>query len=380
MDFKLNEVQEAMQKQAKDFAEKYLAGRVEELESADNFPKEIHDKMAEVGFTGLTFSEKYGGMEVGYDSFSLVVEQIAKVSGSTAKALLIDVLPLEAINLFGTEAQKQKYLREGIAGKTRGSFAFTEPGTGSDPKQLVTVAKKKGGQYVISGTKRFISNSAYEGPIVLFARDEGADTCTAFIFDKFCKGYSISTHWEKIGMTGSAVYDIFLDGVTVDESQILGKAGDGYNILLATTAFGKLGFSASFVGVMGGAYDAAVKYVKEKMHRGQSIMKFQAIQLKTANLAAKVESARYFLYKTSEDANNAHADMKKYQAQSALLKGYISDLGVECCVLAMNLMGSYGVMKEYNVERCLRDSLIGPHIEGASDIQRIIAGNYLLRN
>ncbi len=385
MDFKLDDIQEAMQVQAKEFAEKFLADRIEDMEVVGNFPKDIHAKMVEMGFAGLSFAEEYGGLGIGHDAMVLTVEQLAKVSGSAACVLLIDMLALECINLFGSEEQKKEYIGGTMEGKYRGSFAFTEPGTGSDPKQLTTIAKKVGDKYIINGVKRFISNASYEGPLVMMARDEGKDTCTTFIVPKFCEGYSISTPWEKVTLLGSPVYDIFLDNVEVPESAIVGNIGDGYTHLLQTTSFGKLGFSALSLGLMGGAFDQALKYVKEKMHRGSSIGKFQAIQLKVANIAAKIESSRYLVYKTAEDAKFAEesrkpADMQWYAHRSALTKAHVSDLAIEVITMCMNLESAYGVMKEYNIERFLRDALLGPHVEGQSDIQRVIAGSYLCRN
>jgi len=377
MEFKLNETQQTAVDTSRDFAERFIKGRIEEIEIVGKFPEDLYKQMVDTGLLAFAFEEQYGGLEMGYDCFAMAIEQIAKVSASAATALLISILPLEAINLFGTEEQKQKHISEGLSGKTRGSFAFTEPGTGSDPKQLLTTGKREGDYFIVNGVKRFISNAAYNGPIVVFVKDSNTDACTALIMDKFCEGYSISTSWDKIGLKGSAVYDIFLDNVKIPVSNVLGKEGDGYNILLKTTAYGKLGFSSCFLGVMAASFDNAVKYVKEKEHRGASIGKFQAVQLKIAQIAAKYESCRYLVYKCGEDAND-HSNTD-FAAESAMVKGHVSDTGVEAAVLAMNVMGAYGVMDEYNQERYLRDALIGPHIEGASDIQRLISVNKILR-
>ena len=380
MEFIRNELQETIRSSAVDFAQNYLKPRVEEIETAEQFPEDLFHIMADMGFLSLSYPEGYGGLGAGYLTLSMVLEEIARVSPSAATLLTVCLLPLDAIHLFGTEAQKQKYLVPGIQGAYRGSLAFTEPGTGSDPKQLTTGAKGGNGNYRISGTKRFISNAAYKGPIVVVARDEGADTCTAYIVEKFCKGYSLSKPWDKIGLHGSQVYDVFLDDVEVTKADILGGYGKGFDLLIGTTTYGKLAFSAVFTGIMDGAYDLAVKYAKEKLHRGSPISKFPSMQDKAARVAANTLSSRLMLYKAAEDADTITNDIRRVQASAALVKGYIADLAVETCTMALNMHASYGVTAEYQVERFLRDAVIAPNIEGSADIQRLIAGSYILKS
>lgn len=381
MEFKLNENQEMIRDLARDYAQNYLEPRVEEIESAEKFPDDLFRVMAEMGFISMNFPEQYGGSDLGYVATSMAIEEISKVSGSAGTVLTVTLLPLEAINMYGTEEQKQKYLVPGLRGDWKGSFAFTEAGTGSDPKQLTTIATKTGeGTYKISGVKRFISNAAYEGPMVLFVKEAEDESCTAFIIDKFCKGYSLSTPWEKVGFEGSHVYDVFLDEVEVTEADILGQHGQGFDILIGATTYGKLAFSAVFTGLMGGACDLAKKYAQEKLHRGKPIAKFPTIQSKMAQIAANTLSAQLMLYKAAEDADTIKDDLRKVQCSTALLKGYVADLAVSTNVMALNVLASYGVTKEYKVERFVRDSLIGPNIEGSADIQRLIAGGYILRH
>ena len=183
-----------------------------------------------------------------------------------------------------------------------------------------------------------------------------------------------------MGFQGSHVYDVFLDEVEVTEEAILGQHGQGFDILIGATTYGKLAFSAVFTGSIGGAYELAVKYAKEKLHRGKPIGKFPTIQTKIAQIAANALSAQLMLYKSAEDADTIKDDIRKVQCSTAQLKGYIADLAVETNVMALNVMASYGVTKEYQIERFVRDSLIAPNIEGAADIQRLIAGSYILRH
>lgn len=380
MEFKLNENEEMIRDLAKDYAQKNLANRIDEIENADKFPEDLFAKMADIGFIAMNFPEQYGGMELGYLAESIAIEEISKVSASAGAVLTVTLLPLEAINMYGNEEQKQKYLVPGLQGEFKGSFAFTEAGTGSDPKQLITVAKKTGdGKYKINGVKRFISNASYEGPMVIFAKEAETEECTAFIINKFCKGYSLSTPWEKVGLKGSHIYDVFLDDVEVTEEDVLGEHGKGFDYLIGATAYGKLAFSAVFTGTMGGAFDLAKKYAQEKLHRGKPIAKFPTIQSKISQIAAKTLSAQLMLYKAAQDADNI-SDIRQVQCSTALLKGYVADLAVETNVMSLNILSAYGVTDEYRVERYVRDSLIAPNIEGAAEIQRLISGSYILRH
>lgn len=384
MEFRLNEEQKEVVDLARDYANNYLADRVEEIEDADHFPEDLFQIMCDMGFLGLPYPEEYGGVEMGVLPLQMAIENVSRVSPSTGTLMCVCILPLDAIYLYGTEEQKKKYLTKGIRGDWKGSFAFTEPNTGSDPKMLKTIAVKTGeGKYKINGVKRFISNAAYEGPIVLFVKEKETEECTAFIVNKFCKGYSISTPWEKVGLHGSEIYDVFFDDVEVTEEDILGKHGQGFDILIGTTSYGKLGFSSVFTGSMEGARDLAVRYAKEKLVRGgKPISRFQSIQLKIAQIEANTLSAQLMLYKAAEDCDTIKdpAQIRKVQCSTALVKGYVADLATATNQMALNVLGAYGTTKEYKVERFVRDCVIGPNVEGAADIQRIIAASYILRN
>ena len=379
MDFAFNDTQEMIRALARDFAREILTDRVEEIEAEENvghFPPDIYDAMCEAGFLGIAFPEELGGTGAGHDCMTICLEELAKVSPSAATALNISLTPMEAIMLYGTEAQKQAIIPASIAGTDKPAMAFTEPGTGSDPKQLKTVARLEGDTWVINGVKRFISNAQYPGTLLLYALEADTGAVTAFVVDKFCKGYSISTPWDKVGLKGSAVYDIFLDDVEVpnDAMHILGKRGDGFAILKGVTGFGKLGFSSVFLGTLAGALDRARDYITTKTHRDGVITKFQAVQMKFASLLGVYESCRYMVYRAAQLADSP--EDPAFVPYSALVKAHVGDQALQGCILAMNLMGSYGVMQEYRVENFLRDALIGPHVEGQTDVQRVIAAGY----
>jgi alkylation response protein AidB-like acyl-CoA dehydrogenase len=378
VDFKFTEDEEYIQKIARDFAQKRILPKTEEIDKTDELPKEIWDGLCELGIPGMVLPDEFGGGETGYESYVLALEQIARASAGVGTALAVHVTSSEAIQFFGTQEQKEKYLPDLAEGEVKGSFAFTEPGTGSDPKQLTTTAIRQGDYFIINGVKRFITNSGYHGPMVVFAKEGEEGVCTVFIIDKFCEGYSLSTPWEKIGGHGSPVYDVFLDNVKVPAENLLGKSGKGFDILLLGIALGKIGTSTVALGNILAAYEEAVKYAKEKMHRGQSIAKFQAIQLKIGHLAAKYASARWMCYRLGSLANKID-NPQQFQAEAALVKGYVSDVAVETAILAVNVHASYGLMSEYPAERIYRDAIIAPHIEGVSDLQRIIYAGSVLR-
>lgn len=380
MDFTLNQVEQAVRDTAREYAEKMIRPRIEEIEQADHFPEDLFEEMARLDLLKLPYPEECGGIGAGYLATAIALEELGRVSASAATLLTVCYLPLDAFHLFANEEQIKKYLVPGVAGEYKGSFAFTEPGTGSDPKQLTTIAKKVGDKYYLSGTKRFISNAAYPGPMVVFAKEEETEQCTAFIIQKFCEGYSLSKPWDKVSLQGSPVFDVFLDSVEVSEEDILGQHGQGFDILIGTTAYGKLAFSAVFTGTMVGSYEMALKYAKEKMHRDKPIAKFPTVQSRIAQIAANVQAAKLSLYRAAFDADRYAGDIRRIQCGTALIKGYISDLAVETNVLALNVHGAYGVADEYSVERMVRDSLVAPNIEGSADIQRLIAGGYLLRS
>ena len=380
MEFELNDSQQMIQNMARDFAEKNVASRIEEIERDRICPHDLFMKMADAGFLGLTFPEKYGGSDLGYDHWVLAMEQIAKVSASVATTFQVATLFLETLRTCGSDEQIDYYLAAGIRGDYIGSSAFTEPGTGSDPRQLITTYRKEGDYYIINGTKRFITGAGYKGPILIFAKDAENGEVSTFITEKFCEGYSLSTPWGAIGWKGSALYDVFLDNVKVrtEDSNILGPIGKGFENILDSVSFGKVGLAAISLGTMLASYEAAIKYSKEKMHRDRSISKFQAIQLKISRIAAMYESARWMVYKLGVDASNIR-DPKEYKAHVAVVKAYVTDLAPKCNFMAMNILGAYGVTEEYNVERFMRDSLVTPHVEGVNDINRVISGKYILK-
>jgi len=382
MDFDLSEEQELIQEAAREFAATIIAPVVKQIEEEDKIPKAVWDGLAELGFMGMPFEKEFGGSESGYENYVLVQEQISRASSGVAAALSVHVMAADVITIFGNREQRERYLPRICKGELRPSFAFTEAGTGSDPKQLTTIATRDGDSIIINGAKRFITNAGYEGPMVLFCKDDDTGGFSAYLVDKFCEGYELSPPWGKIGLQGSPIFDVFFKDVKIPAGNLLGQKGQGFNILLLGIAFGKIGTSAIALGGILAAYEEAVRYAKEKMHRGKPIAQFQAIQLKIGHIAAKYNSTRWMCYRLGTLANDILTkkitNAFQFQAEAALVKSYASDTAVEAAKLAMDVHASYGLTKDFPVERIYRDAIVAPQIEGVSDMQRIIFANYIL--
>lgn len=374
MEFSLSKEQALIQKMAREFAEKTLAPVAHQIDQENKVPEEILEGLAELDLFGIPFPEEYGGAGGGYDGYVLAMEQIGRVCSGVAMTISAHTLGLGAISIFGTEEQKKKYMVPACKGKHIVSFAFTEPQTGSDPKQISSTAKKEGDYYILNGTKRFISNANYPGAIIIFARETDSGEINAFIVDKWTEGYSISEPWDKIGMHGGQLLDVYLKDVKVPVENVLGGIGMGYAILQVGISFGKVGVSSTALGGILAAYEESVKYAKEKMHRDKAIAKFQAIQLRIADLAMKYEASRWLTYRLGYLANN-FKDPRQFAKEAALCKTVVCENMVDVSRIAMDVHGSYGLMNDYRVAQIYRDAIIAPQIEGVSDMQKmIIAG------
>jgi alkylation response protein AidB-like acyl-CoA dehydrogenase len=361
----------------REFAEKNLEPIADKIDREKQIPEDIIKDMAELDLFGLPYDPKYGGAGAGYLAYVLALEQLSRISTAPQTLISVNCLGLGAIDKFGTEEQKMEYMPKCCKGELLASFAFTEPGTGSDPKQLTTTAVKCGDSYIINGTKRFISNANFPGPIIVFALEAESGKPTGFIVDKFCEGYSLSEPWDKIGGHGGQLLDVYFKDVKVPAKNVLGKAGNGYPILQFGISFGKIGMCGGGLGQILACYEEAVKYAKEKTHRGEPIAKFQAIQLKIADLAIMLESARWLTYRLGYLANNIK-NPAVFAKDAALCKTYIGETGVEASRIAIDVHGSYGLMNDYKVTRLYRDAIMGPQVEGVAHMQKLIVSGVLL--
>ncbi len=304
--------------------------------------------------------------------------QIARVCIAPAMIISAHSLGMGAIAAFGTEAQKQKWLPKCCKGEWISSFAFTEPGTGSDPKQITATAVKDGDGYIINGTKRFISNGSYEGPILVFAKDSESGRPTGYIVDKFCPGYTVSEPWEKLGWHGGPLVDCYFENVRIPGENLLGELGNGYPILQYGIAFGKIGMNAIALGTTLAAYEEALKYAREKTHRGAPISKFQAIQLRLADLAMLYDISRWTSYKLGYLANKPKSP-SDFAREAAQAKVIVAENSRRAAEIAMDIHGSYGLMEDYKISRIYRDAAMGPQIEGVIDMQKIIIAGEILK-
>lgn len=377
MNFEFDIEQQAVLEVAEEFARRELAPHIEEMEEKDCLPDGFFKRAGQMGITGIAFSEEFGGAGQSHITLMAAFAKIGEVCPGSVISLTTTLAGMEIINKNGTAEQKAKYLRACVDGDMVAGMAFTEPGTGSDPKQLTLTATEDGDDILLNGVKRFITNAAYPGPLVVYAKDSDTGRCSAYIVDKLCEGYSLSTAWEKVGFRGSPIYDVFLDNVRIPKSNLVGEKGTGFAILLSESSVGKMSHGAAILGICEAAKNLAIKYAKEKLHRGQPITKFQAIQLKLARICEKTESAKWMLYRCAELADKS-TESEEFKAYAALMKAYMADTVPEVGMMAMNVMGAYAPMKEYGIERYMRDAITEPQVEVVSDVQRIIAAAYYI--
>jgi alkylation response protein AidB-like acyl-CoA dehydrogenase len=379
VDFKLTEEQELIQRSAREYAEKILAPQVASIIEKNEVPATVIRELKDLDFFALFMPEAYGGAGSDYQNYVLVMEQIARICPAVAVIMSVNAVGLAAVEIFGTEAQKQTFLPPGCSGDGALSFAFTEPGTGSDPKQITTTATRKGDTYILNGTKRFITNASLPGPIVIIARDKEAGEISAFIAQKFCDGYALSEPWRKMGCQGAPLYDVYLKDLAVPVENLLGDPGKGFWILKVALALGKIGISSIFLGTMLAAYEEALHYARERTHRGEPITKFQAVQSAIVDMAMKYEAARWMTYRIGYLADHAK-DKGSILKDSAMAKIFVTETAVDLARIAMGIHGSYGLMQEYKISQIWRDVIFGPQVEGVSHLLKALVAGEILRS
>jgi len=374
MDFSLTVEQEMIRNTAKEFAEKEIEPLARRIDKEDRIPKDVIRKMATKGFYGIPFPVDFGGVGADYISFVLVLEQIAQASAGVAGTIGAQALAEIATYRYGNEKQRQKYLVPLLKGEKIGCFAFTEAGTGSDPKAITTKAKLEGNEYILNGSKLLISNSPMADIAIIFAKDSERDNrVSAFIVDARKEGFTIGKREDMLGNRGLEVAEIILNNVRVPKENMLGEGGDGYGILLKTISYGKVGTSAVTLGVMQAALQESMNYAKVRTQKGRPIVEFQTIQWLLAEMSTKIEAARWLVYRTafllSQDAN--------VMKESAMTKLFVSEAADEVVRNAMQIHGAYGYTKDFKVERLYRDARALGIIEGVSEMQRVIIASQL---
>ncbi|MDO8636651.1 MAG: acyl-CoA dehydrogenase family protein, partial [Dehalococcoidia bacterium] len=353
--FTLTPEQKMFKDVARKFAEREIAPLIDDMETTRRTPRDLIKKMRDLNLYGIQYPEIYGGVGSSFLEYSMVLEELSRVYCSIGGHISVNALCAGTIYEFGTEAQRQEFLPDLICGKAIGSFAFTEPDTGSDPRAIRTTAIREGNKWVINGNKIFIANSTLPGYMVVFCRDtEISGQITSIIVPKDCRGYSVGKHHDKLGMHGMEVADVFFEDVRVPlENTIGGDAarGQGFNILTQEIAGGKLGISAQCVGMAQAALDAAVSYAMTRTQRGKPISNFQTIQWIIGEMAAEVEAARYLTYATAD----AKSQGSPILVESARTRLFSSQVAHRAASNAMQVMGAYGYTREFHIERIFRD-------------------------
>ena len=376
MNFQLTPENEMIRKLVRDFAEKEVAPTAAERDEKEEFSREIFDKMGAIGLTGLPWEETYGGAEAGFLAYAIAVEELSRVCGSTGVTLSAHIsLCSWPIWKYGTEEQKQKYLRQLAEGTALGGYGLTEPSAGTDAAGLRTNAKLDGDTYIINGSKIFITNG--DGDIfVVFAvtdKSKGAKGISAFIVEKEFEGFRVGGHEKKLGIRASSTCELVFEDCKVPKENLLGKEGDGFKIAMSTLDGGRNGIAAQAVGIAQGAFEAALDYSKGREQFGQAIFNFQAISFMLADMATKIEASRLLTYQA------AWLEQEKlpYGKASAMAKLYASDTAMETTTNAVQIFGGYGYSREYPVERMMRDAKITQIYEGTNEVQRLVISRYI---
>ncbi|OIO08499.1 MAG: acyl-CoA dehydrogenase [Elusimicrobia bacterium CG1_02_63_36] len=375
MDFELSDDQKMIRETVREFAEKRIKPAAHELDEKEEFSEEITRGMGELGIFGIIVPEEYGGQGLDYASYVIAVEELARVDGSHAATVAAGVsLGIAPLLYFGTEEQKKKYLPALTRGEKLFAFGLTEPEAGSDSRGSKTRAEKKGNDWVINGSKIFITNGSADmnwGSIVQTVtdrREDGSPEFTCFILEKGTPGFTQKTMHKKLMWRASNTAELYFTDVKVPDSAMLGKRGAGSRQMLKTLDSGRLSIGAMGLGCAQGAYEAALSYAKQRHQFGKPLSRFQAISFKLANMALKIEHARTFLYKACWLRDTG----KPFGTESAMAKLYCSEVAKEVADEAVQIHGGYGLMKEFDVERFYRDQRLLQIGEGTSEIQRLV--------
>jgi len=374
MDYNFTEEELKIRDTIRQFARKEISPLVSQIEREKKIPDDLLAKITDMKISGLAFPQEWGGSGASFVSFLLAIEEISYSYLPCIFFPLVCSMASYGFLSFASDYLKEKYLRGLLTGSLKGAWAFTEPGTGSDPKQLKTIAVKDGDEWVLNGTKRFITNSSIADIAVIFAQTEGG--VTAFVVETKNPGYTAGKREEFVALDGADNGDIILEDARVESKNILGEEGKGFSILLGVEVFAKVTCCASNIGLAQAALDLAVQYAKEKTHRGIPIgQKFQMTQWNLATMASKVAASRAFLYSVGAKMDKG----ENVSAESALLKIFTGAAAREVASDALQVHGAYGLSKEYSIERLYRESKFSEVILGSNEIQRVIAANALMK-
>ncbi len=384
MDFALSKEHEMMRKLFNDFAQNEVKPLAQEVDETEEFPRETVNKMAKLGFLGIPVPKEYGGQGCDVLAYAMCVEELSKVCGTTGVIVSAHTsLCVDPILTYGTEEQKQKYVVPLAKGEKLGAFGLTEPGAGTDAQGQQTKAVLDGDEYVLNGSKIFITNGKEADVYVIFAitgvqedaRGRKKKLISAFIVEKGTPGFTFGTKEKKMGIRGSSTYELIFTDCRIPKENLLGKEGKGFGIAMHTLDGGRIGIAAQALGLAEGALEATIAYVQERKQFGKAIGAFQNTQFQIADMATKVKAAQLLVYRAAMAKNT----QKVYSEEAAMAKLYAAEVAMEVTTKAVQLHGGYGYTREYDVERMMRDAKITEIYEGTSEVQRMVISANIMK-
>ena len=390
MDFTLSKEHEMAKQLFKDFAENEVKPLAQEIDEEHRFPRETVEKMAKYGFLGIPVPKEMGGQGCDILTYAMCVEELSKVCGTTGVIVSAHTsLCVDPILTYGTPEQKEKYVPDLASGKKLGAFGLTEPGAGTDAQgqQTKAVFDEATNEWVLNGSKCFITNGKEADVYVIIAvtgkvekRGRIQKEISSFIVEKGTPGFTFGTKENKMGICASSTYELIFTDCRIPAGNLLGQKGKGFAIAMHTLDGGRIGIAAQALGIAEGALETTIEYVKERKQFGRSIAQFQNTQFVLADLATKVEAAKLLVYKAARKKDEYQAGAKvSYSVEAAMAKLYAAEVAMEVTTKCVQLHGGYGYIKEYNVERMMRDAKITEIYEGTSEVQRMVISGSLLK-
>ncbi|MCF7808075.1 MAG: acyl-CoA dehydrogenase [Candidatus Marinimicrobia bacterium] len=378
MNFELTEEQKMVRETIRDFAEAEIKPGVIERDKNAEFPTEVIQKLGELGFMGMQVPEQYGGTEMDTLSYAITLEEVARVDASTCVIMSVNnSLFSNPILKFGSDHLKEKYLSQTASGEKLGAYSLSEPVSGSDAKAMLTTATKDGDSYILKGVKNWVTNGISSDFVVVFAKtdkDAGHKGISAFVVEKGWEGFTTAKKEDKLGIRGSDTCELMFENCRVPAENLIGEEGQGFKIALATLDVGRIGIASQALGIAQGALERALQYAREREQFGKPIGMFQGVGFKLADMATRVDASRLMVYRAAWLKDQG----KPIGEKASMAKMYASDTAMFVTNEAIQVHGGYGYVREFEVERMMRDAKITQIYEGTNEIQRLVISRHLL--